>query len=722
MKYIGFFKNDQQFIDDIEYHLYNNYIHVRHFETEELKNVRIVFFISKNLWGFVLVKGYELYLKIGKEPYLKYLDEMILQELKHLPIFKQDQKVYRMIEKQKKQPIIDYINKDEYLRRLNLYRSRNFIIYKNNYMELVYDSYDGKLMFVSKAPFSDIEHDTNRKFTEEICIDILLDFKDKKQKFIKMLSNPYDKSYIKVYKKYIDILNGETEFNDEDIIVMISILGRLNQEEHMGPISVLKDYKLNPESVLKHKTLQNYIISCVTTIKEYTNLYLLKNDELKPLGNLSFDDKLNNWGLKPNPIPLLAYRKQDDLQIQKIQTKVVGNIYSPNYIESFFKKIIELPEFANIPIFIDDYEDVMIELGNYAKRFEGNINPDFVILAKIKSIIYNKEFNSLMKLVEMKIYRASTRETYYKKVAERLLSLVNEIEQKEEFFKLLSIYENHIAFEIKRFSLSRIDNANSEYNDDEISISSDMHFNDMKDIAKENFSKNFNIVAGDFYNNLYHRAGAKITNISDIAGIGVLGNHDVSWIDSINDIKKEIKTNYSKSITDLNMVFPNVKILNNQVLYKNGIAFVGLTMVTDEDNSGKRSFFKNENLGKLFLKEDYVTQAKRILDSIDSNTPIVVLSHSPFKEYAVCKNKEIGIYSGKIFSQYPNVKTYIHGHGHSRQNSQIIDGILCITNPIVKNIYTESTFSCKWDDLSKINNMHNKNNLALFRKKKIDSI
>ncbi|MFA7436325.1 MAG: metallophosphoesterase [Bacilli bacterium] len=647
-----------------------------------------------------MVKGYDFYSKIDKEKYVNYLDETIQRELAHLPIFKQDQNLYKTNKMQEVLPIVNYINKNEYLRELNLRRTRNFIIYKNSSMELVFDSFHKELSFVSKSPFSDIEHDTNRKFTEEICIDILLDFKKSKQKFIKMLSKPYDKSYTKAYKKYIAILNGKSKFTDEDIIIMISILGRLNQEKRMGPISVQKDYKLNPNKIANHKTLQKYIVACVSTIKEYTNFYLLNQNEFKQLGNISFNGKLNKSKITPSFIPLLSYNNQGATQIQITEQKVIGNVYMPNYIESFFRKITELPEFAKLPIFIDDYKDVMVEFTNYAKRYDGNINPDFIILAKIKSIILYKKFSLLMRLIEKKILGASTRQTYYRKVAETLLSINDESKQKAEFFKLLSIYENHIAFEIKRFIMSRSDNVNSEFNEYEISISSDLHFNDMKDIAKENFSKNFNIIAGDFYNNTYHRAGAKITESSDIVGIGVLGNHDVNWIDGVNDIKKEIKTNYTMSINNLKSVFPNVKILNNEVQYLNGIAFVGLTMVTDEDGVGKRSFFNNKDLGKLFSKEDYINQAKILLDSVDSGIPIVVISHSPFKEYAVCKNKEIGIHSDKLFAQYPNIKVYIHGHGHSRQNSQIIDNILCITNPLVRNIYTDSSLSCQWNDLS----------------------
>jgi hypothetical protein len=76
------------------------------------------------------------------------------------------------------------------------------------------------------------------------------------------------------------------------------------------------------------------------------------------------------------------------------------------------------------------------------------------------------------------------------------------------------------------------------FNDDEITIVSDMHFNDLKDIYKGNFSKKFNIIAGDFYNNTYHRGGMPITQALEISGVGVIGNHDVSWIDSVADLQK----------------------------------------------------------------------------------------------------------------------------------------------------------------------------------------
>jgi|GEM_PF-5865049 len=700
MKHISSDDRRQKFLDLINAHLEEKYLHVRHYEGQFSDRMRIVFLVRQSEWGQVYVKGYDLFVKSGNKKYFEYIDKVIRRELSHLPIFKEDTELYLANERKEIAPILEYIDKDEHLRTLNSRRSRNFIIFKNDFMDLVYDSFDKKIMFVSSISFSSIEHDTNRKFTEEVCIDLLLDFKKSKERFIKMLSKPYDRSYAQAYKKYIDILNGDIDFSEEDIIVMISLLGRLNQERQMGPITVQRDFKLNPNEISKHKTLQRYIAACLLTIKEYTNVYLLNQNELSQIGNIGFDGKLNRSDITASNIPLLAFNGQKTNQIQIRDAKIIGNVFSPNYIESFFRKITELPDYAGLPILIDDLQDIIAELTNYARRFEGNSNPDFFILAKIKSILSYRKFGSLMQLVEKKIFEASSRRTYYKTVAEHLLSFKDEGLRKEEFYKLLSIYEDYISSEIKRFVISRKDNVKSELNNNPISISSDMHFNNMKDIANENYSKNFNIIAGDFLNNSYHRAGASITEVSDIAGIGVLGNHDVNWIEGIGDIKKEIKTNYKKSIVNLEKAFPKVKILNNEVIYKNGIAFVGLTIVTDESSPGRRSFFANEKLGELFSNENYLNIARKLLDSVATDTPIVVISHSPFKEYAVCKNKEIGIFSDSIFSNYPNVKVYVHGHGHSRSNNQIIGNVLCITNPIVRNIYTDSALSCDWETLA----------------------
>ncbi|MGE4572237.1 MAG: metallophosphoesterase [Candidatus Izemoplasmatales bacterium] len=688
---------NKMFVHDVISHLKKTYLHIESITI--IDNIRIGFKISKSKSAYVILKGYNSYSKVGKEAFIKYVDNTIKRRLKHLPIFISELESYKEIKQNIKQPIIDYIKKNEKLRKLNARRTRNFIVYNNNIIDLVYDAYEERLMFVSKIPFSNIEHDTNRKFTEEICIDLLLDYSNKKQKFIKLLSKPYDVRYVQAYKKYIDILNGDIDYNEQDIILMISILGRLNQEKQMGPISVKKDYKLNPKEIAKHITLQNYIVSCLSTIKEYANIYLSNKKELSKLGNIGFNGKLNKTEITPSHIPLLSYSDKNNMQVQISQPEIKGDVYSPNYIESFFKKITDLSEFNSLPILFDDYKDILAELTNYSGRYKGNVKPDFIVLAKIKSILTYKNFGLLIQIIKKKIYEITKRKTYYKLVSEHILSLNDETEQKEEFYKLLFIYEKFIASEIQRFMLSKTYNLNSEFNDDEISILSDMHFNDLNGIDLENFSRNFNIVAGDFYNNLYHRAGIEVNEKSDIIGIGVLGNHDVNWIKDIDEIKKEVETNYKKSITNLNRVFPNIKILNNEVFYKNGVAFVGLTIVSDEIEPGKRSFFANENLGELFMGENYFEITKSLLDSVKPDIPIVVISHSPFKEYAVCKNKDIGVFSNHIFTEYPNVKVYIHGHGHSKQKSEIIEGILCITNPIVNNIYTDSKYSFKWSEL-----------------------
>lgn len=162
MKYIGFLKVDQQFFDDMNEHFKRNYLYIRHMENQHNGEICIVFFIKHDLWGFVLVKDYDFYVEIGKESYFNYVDEIIRKKLGNLPIFRQDLKLYKTNKLQEVLPIVNYIKKNEHLRKLNSHRSRNFILYNNSFMNLVYDSVNQKLNFLSNIPFSDIEYDTNR--------------------------------------------------------------------------------------------------------------------------------------------------------------------------------------------------------------------------------------------------------------------------------------------------------------------------------------------------------------------------------------------------------------------------------------------------------------------------------------------------------------------------------------------------------------------------------
>jgi len=565
-------------------------------------------------------------------------------------------------------------------------------------MNIIYDVKNNELAFEHKIPFSDIEHDTNRKYTERVCIDMMLDFKRKKKRYIKLLSNPRASKYKSKYKKYISILNGEFEYDDQDIFVLISILGRLEQESKMGPIMVMKDEKLNPDKVTNHTTLKGYIVACVNTVKEYSNSYLINSEQMKMIGGLGFGGLLDKKNIKPNPIPLLSYSDQTFNHIINQTSKLKGNVYSSNYIESFFKKLIDIPKYHNVVISIDNYQDVLQDLMDFGRKFRGSGEHEFIILEKVKNILLSEPFDKVMVDVKQ-VYKSSTRKTYYKQVADHLLNLEFEELQKREFYKLVVTYENYIASELAEYISSKERNSEFGYSDCEIAISSDMHFNNLDNIYKENYSSNFNIIAGDFYNNSYHRAGFEITDSFPIEGIGVIGNHDVTWIDSVKDIIVQVKTKYKKSIELLNRYFPNIKILNNEVYYKNGIAFVGVTIVVDESEIGKRLFFANEKLGYFFKKEDYIKTTKKLLDSVDKNIPIVVVTHSPFKEYAVCKNKNIGVISNHIFRNYPNVRMYIHGHGHSSQNSKMIEGVYCVSNPIVNNIYSDSLMDYEWEDI-----------------------
>lgn len=592
-----------------------------------------------------------------------------------------------------------YVSKDIALKDLNKRRRRNFVIYHNDIMNLAYDIKSDFLRVESTIPFSIIEHDTNRRWAQIVCNELMFNYTRVKDKYIDYLTNNRHRKYKPKYMKYISILNGEIDFDDEDVCVLISILGRLHQERCMGPISVMKDEKLNPDLVTRHTATKKYIVSYVKTVKEYSNLYLSNRDQMKQLGNINFNGVLDRFDYIPNPIPLLSYKGETSTSVVEAEFKLKGNVYSHNYIESFFRKLINLNMFKKIPFSIDNYKDIIEDIIDYGQRFIGRRDHEVVILEKVKSILMFEDFDNLMRIVDKKIYNISKRRTYYKDVSKHLLNIKDKILQRQEFYKLLLVYENHVVSDLHTFIEDKKQYANSEFTDCEISIESDMHFNNVDNINKGNYSKNFNIIAGDFYNNAFHRGRTEIKDSFNIKGIGVLGNHDVNWQDNISDVEKEVNSNYAKSIEIMKKLFPNVKILNNEVYYKNGIAFVGVTIVSDENNSGKRSFFANSNLGYIFKPENYIDITRKLLDSIDSQTPTVVITHSPFKEYSVCKNKNIGVFSNDVFKDYPNVKMYIHGHGHSGNESKVIENVLCVTNPIFNNVYTESLQTFKWIDL-----------------------
>lgn len=700
MRYSGIFKNDQGFFNDMDEYFDRNYLHVRSFEWMLNGMIRIVFNVNRAEFGYVLVKGYDYYQQIGNAEYCKYLDEIIHEELQHLHIFKENIETYQLQEKLEKQQIIDFIGNDDNLRKINSRRTRNFTIYKNSTMEVVYDTIENELNLKSSIPFSDIEHDTNRKYTEQVCKEIMLDYRNNKKEYIRMLTKSRTKKYRSSYKKYVSILKGEKDFSDDDILVMISILGRLKQENQMGPISVMKDEKLNPNRVVEHTTTKQYIVSCVNTIKEYSNYYLQNNAKLRLIGGMGFDGLLDKQNITPNPIPILTYNQDNNVLKVNRGNKIKGNALSPHYISSFLNQLVSLKEFKDVPIMLDEYKDIIRDLVDFSKRYRGGGLKEISALGKVKSILLTEKFEKIMNLVDEKINKKSKLNTYYKVVSKYLLEVNNEFDQKLRFYTLVQIFEKYINDELSEFMEFKEQAGDSKYSNCDISISSDMHFNSLDNINRSNYSNNFNIIAGDFCNNLFHRGGLEIKKTFLISGIGVLGNHDVYWLDSIEDIGVEVITNYQKSIEVINEYFPTIKILNNEVYYQNGVAFVGLTIVADEDNHGNRSFFANTDLGGVFDRENYIKKTRELLDSIDSNTPIVVISHSPFKEYAVCRNKDIGVNSNKIFSKYPNVKMYVHGHGHSVPRTKLIDNILCVTNPIVNNIYSDSLLSYEWEDLN----------------------
>ncbi len=571
-------------------------------------------------------------------------------------------------------PLKRFINSDLNLVHLNRQRKRNVILYDNNSHQIIYDLLDEVLLINPKIPFSDFEHDNNRKFTERICIDFLYNFEKKRDYFLKLLNQ--DKI---LYNKEISIVEGKEKPSGDDLLVLISLLGRLDQQNKWGPISVFKKDKLYPNLIQNHSTNLEYIKELILTLEGYRQLLHIDNSPILQLSNVYFDvmkTDIQNIMYYIEPIKENKIFNKSNVSTNKR----IGNVESPNYLESFFRKFSQLDRFEDVVPYLNNNED-LVEWIDFTKRYMIiPTQPDFITSGKIRAILSEYSVEEIVISVH-DVYDFSKKNTYSKKVAKHLINLSKDI--LSEFYRLYFIFNTHIERERLSFIDNELNLHQSNYNDNYLSITSDMHFNNLQNYEKSNFSSNFNVVAGDFTDNLYHRGNAQLEGCIDIHGIGVLGNHDIYLSnDTTFDLTREIKSNYKKSIYKLKKSFPNIKILNDEILYKDGYAIIGITLVYDIDK-GVRTFFANEEWGNKFANDDYIKRAEDLLDKVPSDIPIVFISHSPFKEYAVCSNKTIGVPSDKIFKNYPNVKVYIHGHGHSLPNKKIIDGVLCITNPII---------------------------------------
>src|SRR5690606_21398402 len=129
----------------------------------------------------------------------------------------------------------------------------------------------------------------------------------------------------------------------------------------------------------------------------------------------------------------------------------------------------------------------------------------------------------------------------------------------KEFYRLFFLFIHHIESEKNRFISEKNFAEPSDYNDGYLSIISDMHFNDFNKYEKSNYSSQFNIIAGDFADNLFHRSNVELTGKLTFSGVGVLGNHDVFLENTPSrDLRREIKSNFLQSIQNINRYFPNI--------------------------------------------------------------------------------------------------------------------------------------------------------------------
>ncbi len=622
-------------------------------------------------------------MEIDNNDYMEFLLEVIKARLTDLGLNLEtgnlfSHEVPKFNELDNNDPIYKYVSKNPTLMMINKQRIRNITVFDNENHEVIYDLYTKDVSLRPKIHFSDIEHDTNRKFVENVVLNIMYNFNNKKEHYLKLLLNKPRK-----YKDQIEIIKGEKQPTDTDILVLISLLGRLEQENQMGPITVRRKEKLNPELIVNHNSNINYIRETIKTFSEYQNTISTNNDLIKLIPNYNFNlinDHVSNSQLL---LPIMQETQIKTRTKTKVSTNIIkGTVESPNYLLSFFKKFVEYHEFKDIiPLY--NSNETLSELIEYSKRFRGNPNEqDFAISAKTRSILKTADKKQIFDAI-IEVFKTSRTNTYSKRVSNHILSQEGKV--LKELLKLFLIFENSVQEEKQRYMDEMSEYFGGKYNDSYMSVASDMHLNNLERFQKSNFSKNFNIVAGDFIDNLFHRGGVELEGVVKIPGVGVIGNHDILLQSKpTQDLKKEIKTNFKDSIKNLAKLFPDIKILNDEIIYKNGYAIIGMTLFYDQ-NKGQKTFFANSEWGQLFNSDDYIMRAKSLLNKVDKNTPIIFVSHSPFKEYSVAKNKEIGVPSNYIFRNYPNVKVYVHGHGHSTTNIKKIENVLCISNPIVMN-------------------------------------
>lgn len=594
--------------------------------------------------------------------------------------------------------IEEMININPNLIELNSRRYKNFILYRTKDLNLEYNINDKKFFIATEDYFSNIEYDKNKPSTEKVIFDFFYNFEEKKDFFVKLLSRTSKYRYRDEYDKYIEMLqNPAQEYSVDDIIILISLLSRRLQEDNQGPITVMVEEKLRPGKILENKELTKFIRDSVVLLKSFNNMinssdYSTLFNNYKNILSIPLTDFIDNE-IESFPIEEINMLRRP----KRKKRRMMPNIhYRPNYLHRFFIKILnELDYSAGSEVIERIHETFPQTKGNSISDFYRR-GVDLTIIGLVLNLYYEFEFDDIVNVIK-RIYEPNKND-YFNTVARNFLNIEDVIEQRIEFETYMSVFGKYILSNVHHHLNFHSSEDKTDYNDNDLSIVSDMHFtNNLSDFNKELFSKNFNIIAGDFYE------FGEFNNLNDndkinIKGVGVLGNHDVNFSVDFRNIQEEIDNDYKDSIEALNRHFPNIKILNDEVYYHNGFAFVGITMFVDEDQYKNRYFFINKDLG-LFFKEDYINTTKRLLDSIDPNTPIILISHSPFREYSLSKNRGLGIYSNHILEKYNNIVLYVHGHGHRYGIIKEQNNILCATNPIADRLHKIGGISFNWDDL-----------------------
>ena len=401
--------------------------------------------------------------------------------------------------------------------------------------------------------------------------------------------------------------------------------------------------------ISNEKWCKDYLNKHKNNIKKYISLALYQESKIKA-NDLQINEEFNK------------IFEDDFLKIQVIGRLLQNDTTGPLSASLNLKFLSSNMKMNGISQYLYQYVKLVLELWNKIDSNKLKDDP--------KLLTFNNSFqNELVSINDLAIKIPNFLENTNEDNKLPFTSKEN-----KDFAK--SLRKNYVAHSINPDLLKNInffENVLDEQNENEINVISDIHAHNKIPFS----NSNFNIFAGDVIDNYF-------TN-KDIKGIYVIGNHELSTVvkykyDLFHKFHKytwfqELYRNpddawqliplgkhkfYKYIKNELENMFPNMNVLNNDITHHDGIRYVGLTIPV-------RNIERKKKLFKFIRKE-----LEHLLGK-DRHTPTVIISHAPIcNELSMLKpssssyNKNYNCDDEKlinIFNEY-NIVSVIHGHHH----------------------------------------------------------